>query len=301
VLIIRPIMDSGIPVTESQWLAATDPAEMVDWLDQAGRLSERKARLFMVACCRRLWPQVMGGLGARAVKVAERYADGGATEADLRQAHNALHAEVYWVREAETWWGQRVLEFLHRLGGASDDPWAYDFPPTPFDLAVLATASRTALEAARVVARRVVRVPEGFEGDQAATEAARASLVCDLLRHHFGNPFRPSRPPAAALLAWNGGVLRHLAQAAYEYPTAPMTTCHQEPAVRRGPQRPRPRLPLSPEPPGPPGEMDPVHLAVLADALEEAGFADPEMLAHLRGPGPHERGCWAVDAVLSLG
>ncbi len=39
-------------------------------------------------------------------------------------------------------------------------------------------------------------------------------------------------------------------------------------------------------------------LPVLADALEDAGCDAAELLAHLRGPGPHARDCWALDAVL---
>jgi hypothetical protein len=39
-------------------------------------------------------------------------------------------------------------------------------------------------------------------------------------------------------------------------------------------------------------------LPVLGDALEEAGVTDEEVLAHLRSPGPHCRGCWVVDLVL---
>jgi hypothetical protein len=39
-------------------------------------------------------------------------------------------------------------------------------------------------------------------------------------------------------------------------------------------------------------------LPALADALEEAGCTDAEVLSHLRGPGPHVRGCWAVDLLL---
>jgi hypothetical protein len=39
-------------------------------------------------------------------------------------------------------------------------------------------------------------------------------------------------------------------------------------------------------------------MPVLADALEDAGCADPDVLAHCRGDGPHVRGCWVVDAVL---
>jgi hypothetical protein len=39
-------------------------------------------------------------------------------------------------------------------------------------------------------------------------------------------------------------------------------------------------------------------LPVLADALEEAGCSDREVLKHCRGKGPHVRGCWVVDFVL---
>ena len=39
-------------------------------------------------------------------------------------------------------------------------------------------------------------------------------------------------------------------------------------------------------------------LPILADALEEAGCDDAEILAHCRGPGTHARGCWAVDLIL---
>jgi hypothetical protein len=48
----------------------------------------------------------------------------------------------------------------------------------------------------------------------------------------------------------------------------------------------------------PSGHLDPVRLAVLADALEAAGCQDAQLLGHLRAPGPHVRGCAAVDAVL---
>jgi hypothetical protein len=39
-------------------------------------------------------------------------------------------------------------------------------------------------------------------------------------------------------------------------------------------------------------------LPVLADALEEAGCNSQDILSHLRGPGPHTRGCWAVDIII---
>ncbi|MBA4062425.1 MAG: hypothetical protein C0501_01720 [Isosphaera sp.] len=39
-------------------------------------------------------------------------------------------------------------------------------------------------------------------------------------------------------------------------------------------------------------------LPILADALQDAGCDDDQVLTHLRGPGPHARGCWVVDLVL---
>ena len=80
----------------------------------------------------------------------------------------------------------------------------------------------------------------------------------------FGNPFRP----VAFDPRWLTPTVVSLAQAAYD-------------------ERPRPG-----------GSLDTVRLAVLADALEEAGCSDPAVLGHLRGPGPHFRGCWALDRLL---
>jgi hypothetical protein len=39
-------------------------------------------------------------------------------------------------------------------------------------------------------------------------------------------------------------------------------------------------------------------LPILADALQDAGCDSDDILDHCRGPGPHVRGCWAVDLVL---
>lgn len=41
-------------------------------------------------------------------------------------------------------------------------------------------------------------------------------------------------------------------------------------------------------------------LPILADALEDSGCSDPVFLGHLRCPGLHARGCWALDLLLGL-
>jgi hypothetical protein len=42
-------------------------------------------------------------------------------------------------------------------------------------------------------------------------------------------------------------------------------------------------------------------MPILADALQDAGCDNEDVLTHCRGPGPHVRGCWVVDLVLGKG
>jgi len=86
----------------------------------------------------------------------------------------------------------------------------------------------------------------------------------DLLRDIIGNPFRS----IALDPAWRTPAVVSLATAAYEERNLPA------------------------------GTLEPNRLAVLADALEEAGCDNDDLLSHLRGPGPHVRGCWVVDLLL---
>ncbi|MCE9566031.1 MAG: hypothetical protein K8U57_28760 [Planctomycetes bacterium] len=39
-------------------------------------------------------------------------------------------------------------------------------------------------------------------------------------------------------------------------------------------------------------------MPILADALQDAGCDNDDILNHCRGSGPHVRGCWVVDHVL---
>jgi hypothetical protein len=46
------------------------------------------------------------------------------------------------------------------------------------------------------------------------------------------------------------------------------------------------------------GTLDLARLAILADALEEAGCTDAGLLNHLRAGGAHVRGCFVLDLLL---
>jgi hypothetical protein len=84
------------------------------------------------------------------------------------------------------------------------------------------------------------------------------AVQCDLLRCLFGDPSRPMLVVEAAWLAWGDGVVARLVRSIHD--------------SRRFED-----------------------LPILADALDEAGCDDEALLSHLRGPGPHVRGCHVID------
>jgi hypothetical protein len=77
-------------MTESEWLSATDPELMLAFLED--RAGGRKLRLFSCACCRRIWHLLSDARVRGAVEVAERFADGLATEQERHASWAAAHA-----------------------------------------------------------------------------------------------------------------------------------------------------------------------------------------------------------------
>jgi hypothetical protein len=80
-------------VDEQGWAACDDPQAMLQWLQDSGLLTDRKARLFGVTCCRRVWHMLRDERSRRAVELAERAAEGQCGEAEVMAALvNALDA-----------------------------------------------------------------------------------------------------------------------------------------------------------------------------------------------------------------
>jgi hypothetical protein len=85
-------------------------------------------------------------------------------------------------------------------------------------------------------------------------------VLCRFLREVLGNPFHPVGIEPSVLI-WNDSTVPRLAQVIYD-------------------ERAFDRLPI------------------LADALEDAGCNNADILGHCRGSGEHVRGCWVVDLLL---
>jgi hypothetical protein len=213
-------------MTEAEFLAATDPEDVLAALWTAGKVGDRKLRLFAAACSRRVWRLLDDDRSRRAVEVAERFADGAASEDERRAAREA----VYWERPAAA-----------------------------------AAADTADEEAARAAVDAANHAGWAANPSRAKEREVQVALLRDVLGPL---PFREVRVDPA-WLAWSGGTVPRLAAAAYEERSLPS------------------------------GELDRGRLAVLADALEEAGCSDRDILCHLRKQGGvHVRACWAVDLLL---
>jgi hypothetical protein len=96
-------------MTEAEWLAATDPKPMLEFLK--GKACDRKLRLFACQACYRLGSQIKEQ-GLEALAVAERFADGLADERDLGFAHGRLGRVAMRFKQGSEEPGFQLLPFV---------------------------------------------------------------------------------------------------------------------------------------------------------------------------------------------
>jgi hypothetical protein len=214
----------GVTVTESEWLACTDPGLMLEFLH--GRASDRKLRLFAAQCCHRIWDLLDDPWSQEAVRIAER-----------------LTTDSVSAIERELAWDETMLDLERVEDGAEGDAVWF--------------ARLTAHNALAGGAYQAARMAT-YSTIQAFPGRPIREMLANTLRDIFANPFRTAPTVEPVWLAWNSGAVQKFAAAIYE-------------------------------------ARDFGRLLLLADALEDAGCGDAELLGHLRGPGPHVRGCWPVD------
>ena len=240
-------------MNEALWLRCPDPTPLLDYLE--GRATERRLRLFACACARRFWGHLRRDRRGReagepaerfacreAIETAERFADGLATVDELAAAHEAA--------------------MLSQITAPTFDEPAYRAAAAAAAEAVT-EAVQGVMETSLHMARREAAysgVP-GLDEQHAVLRAALVETIdqAHLIRHVFGNPFRPVRVDPA-WLRWGDGCVEKMIRVVYE-------------------------------------ERRFTDLPLVADALEDASCEAADLLAHLRASIPHSRGCWAVDAL----
>jgi hypothetical protein len=253
-------------MNEAEWNRCTDPQKMLGWLRHSGKASDRKLRLFACACCR-IWHLLVHEVSREAVEVGERFADGLATEDEQSRAYQ--EADDVWALLPHAF-DEDLLQdnpsFADAITAAGIPRYAAEEAAEAPVAAVESSTDDLAayLPAAKAVGWMTATSDEPDARAETDERSAQAALVRDL----FGPlPFRDV-PIDPTWLSWNDSTVKKLAQSAYDHRSLPD------------------------------GTLDPGRRAVLADALEEAGCANEEILGHLRGPGPHVRGCWPIDLLL---
>src|SRR5258708_1461590 len=85
-------------MTEQEWLASTNPREMLEFL--GGEAGDRKLRLFACACCRQVWNPFVSPFTIRVVTAAEAFADGAVSKGAFRRLRDTANTEVVTVEQA---------------------------------------------------------------------------------------------------------------------------------------------------------------------------------------------------------
>jgi hypothetical protein len=259
---------------------------MLAALRESGKATDRKLRLFAAACCRRLWYLLLHERSRRAVEAGERFADGEVSTRERGKAFAAASgimplpcgeftfeeaSQARTAQAAAACSAKGITDRVVDVSRLTTEASVFESMSSAWALARSKGPLREEEWSFTIYGPFVSGADAPNEGQRAADEAVRAehAVHSALVRELFGPlPFRPVTV-APPVLQWNSGRVVDLAEAAY--------------GDRRLPE----------------GTLDNNRLAVLADALEEAGCTDRDLLGHLRHEGAvHVRGCWCVDLVL---
>lgn len=303
-------------MTEDEWLACAEPSRMLESL--RGEASDRKLRLFAVACCRRISWLLTHQAGRDAFEVAERYADRQApVEERLAAFRTAVKEAALWTNCCST-----VENAIAYAAGAAAFVLAKE--ETVEDEAAAAGASDVvimaraihreiawhtpamivALDAASAVGAAVIafldeedRLAAGEQADY--LEAEIQNLTAGLAYAKAMGFSRSAAVPTDRMVAAEearraeGRSQCDLLRCIFGNPfrdvgvDASWLARNEGTIVKLADYMYR--------------ESAFDRLPVLADALEEAGCQDPHILAHCRRPSEHVRGCWVVDLLLGKG
>ena len=262
-------------MTESEWLGCSNPHAMVEhvtknqvgtrrsflsWLGwrHDGKVP-RKLLLFAVACCRRIDGLVVDPRSRFALDVAEKLADGNAGRKERKHAVSAAGAAAFDASGSHVGTGGWMAIAQARASEAV---------AAVFDEQDPANAAALAREAVRALARDPTKIGKafletiGFSTSPGPSEddiwTNEAKIQCGFLRDIFDNPFQPPRTKLAELPKCRAVEMG--------------MRVYAEHAFERLPE--------------------------VAEALSAENVGTAEIVIHLKQPGKHVRGCWALDMLI---
>jgi hypothetical protein len=297
-------------MTNKEWRECANPQWMIEALEKEPYYYSptayrahycRRTRLLTVACCRQVWEKMTYISSRQAVEIAERFADGAATPEDMIEAWDrsrdvSAAQHINWAGHVAcngVAVGQRV-DCLHALNSLH-----HGGQPLALQAQLVRDIFGDSVKPHLPYCNDGCRMLTSGRGDRPHhchthdkdVVYLHPSAVCPDSLEYLQRSFCTARVQA-------------LATAAYT------TLCEQEcwrcggsgEVVPGGSGRFDP-WELRCDFCGGTGMLgrhclDPAALAVLADALEEVGCTNADLLRHLRKGGLHVRGCWALDRVL---
>ncbi len=262
-------------MTEEEWFAATHPDPLLTLF--SGASNDRKLRLFACACCRQIEHQMSFPEFVHTIEVAEQFADGRVTAEALRTATRAAES-IFWAQKPEyellgsaNWaalhtaehWSvstEQPFESAHRAAGEARRATERD--PAHREFTPSPEPAFTSWPPAKGELADYIRRLEEHSAAEEATDAkfnAREAVVQVALLRDIFG--NPFRP-ATVDPNWLTSTVVALAEGIYA-------------------ERAFDRMPI------------------LADALQDAGCTNEDVLNHCRDAQQvHVRGCWVVDLLL---
>ena len=254
-------------MTEAEWMAATHAQPLQEY--RRKNTSNRKLRLFATACCRDIWDLIDSDQARSAVEIAEKFADGNATEEEIDDANRLAQTLADEIYEEVNSQAEQIAIRDNLPDGWVHGAWECAIDACSAMSACSEVSYPTGLDVIRVarsavLARGFKIAPKLFTEDgggdfrlREVAEHEQERLQATHFRDVFGNPFRP----VAFSPDWRTTTATAIASQMYD-------------------------------------SREFGAMPVLADALQDAGCENADILDHCRGPGPHVRGCWVVDLVL---
>ncbi len=245
-------------MTEAEWLASEEPEPM---LAAAQEISERKALLIGCGCCRTCASEIVLDEFHRATELLERAADGLATDEEYFDAHRIANYALDLCTGTAPWIPSRY-KTSNSLAGA----WAvrelaarnWDCVPRENSWDRYSRPKQT--PTILVAVTRAIANLECVGSTPGTDVMHQPRAVRGIVRVIHDIVGNPFRPVAFSP-EWRTDTTIALARAMYE-------------------------------------SREFSAMPILADALQDAGCDNDEVLNHCREPGTHVRGCWVVDLVL---